>query len=226
MKFKTELHCHCAPVSTCADITPDVIVEKMLRCGYTTVVLTNHLSHATFWGKKTHYAGTRDWQEMLDFYFSGIKALKDAASGRLHVLWGVEICLDGTKTDYLIHGLNETFYRAHPDILQLDIEALSALVHEAGGLLYQAHPFRNHILVTSPDLLDGIEVLNAHPKHDSRNDIAALWAQKFSLSPLAGSDLHHPEHDPVSGILTDAPITNNEELFAVLQSGAYEIINA
>ena len=224
MKFKTELHCHCAPVSTCANITPEAVVEKMLRCGYSSVVLTNHLSHATFHAKDTNYHGSDDWQEKLDFYFAGIEALRRAANGRLHVLWGVETCLDGTKTDYLIHGLDEAFYRAHPDLLQTDIETLSARGREAGGLFYQAHPFRDKIIVTNPALLDGIEAYNAHPHHDSRNDIAAMWAKKFSLREIGGSDLHHPQHDPTSGILTDAPITTNEQLLAVLKSGAYEII--
>ncbi len=225
MNFKTELHCHCAPVSTCADITPEAVVEKMLRCGYTSAVLTNHLSHATFFGAKTNYTGTGDWQEMLDFYFEGVHALRRAANGRLHVLWGVEICLYGTKTDYLIHGPDEAFYRAHSDLLQTDIKTLSALVREAGGLLYQAHPFRNGMLVTNPEWLDGIEVHNAHPGHDSRNDVAALWAEKFSLRGIAGSDLHHPPHDPTSGILTETPIETNAQLLAVLKSGAYEIVS-
>ena len=163
---------------------------------------------------------------MLDFYFAGVTAFKEAANGRLHVLFGVEICLDGTKTDYLIHGLDEAFYRAHPTLCQMTIEELSACVREAGGLFYQAHPFRNKIIVTSPDLLDGIEVWNAHPKHDSRNDIATIWAEKFDLLSIAGSDLHHPQHDPTSGILTDAPITSEAELLAVLKSGAYELIKA
>lgn len=211
----------------CADITPDVIVEKMLRCGYTSVVLTNHLSRHTYAKGASHYTGRDDWQEKLDYYFAGVKALQKAADGRLHVLWGVEICMGETSaTDYLIHGLDETFYRANPDLLQTDVKTLSARVREAGGLLYQAHPFRNNMTVTSPALLDGIEVFNAHPKHDSRNDIAALWAEKFSLRGIAGSDLHHPEHDPTSGILTDAPIKSNEALLAVLKSGAYELIRA
>lgn len=224
MKFKTELHCHSMPVSSCADITPAEIVEKMLRCGYTTVVLTNHLSTGTYFSKKAYYTGSRDWGEMLDFYFAGIEALQSAAGDRLHVLWGVEICLDGTHTDYLLHGLDEAFYRAHPDILRLDIKELSALVREAGGLIYQAHPFRNNILVTDPALLDGIEVKNTHTHHDSRNDIAVAWAEKFSLRGIAGSDLHHPYHDPTCGILTDTPITTQAQLFEVLKHEAYEIV--
>lgn len=223
MKFKTELHCHCAPVSKCADIEPALIVEKMLRCGYTSVVLTNHLSRHTF-SPTSPYPGGDDWQEKMDYYFAGIEALREAANGRLHVLWGVELCLDSWCTDYLIHGLDEAFYRAHPKLLQTDLEDVSALVREAGGLFYQAHPFRDKMAVTNPALLDGIEVHNAHPKHDSRNGMAAIWAKTYGLRGIAGSDLHHPQHDPTCGILTDAPITTNEELLRVLRDRAYEIV--
>lgn len=34
-------------------------------------------------------------------------------------------------------------------------------------LFYQAHPFRNSMKITNPELLDGIEVYNGHPGHDS-----------------------------------------------------------
>lgn len=225
MKFKTELHCHSARVSACATHSDEELLQKYIDSGYTSVVLTNHLSRFTFGAdKRAPYAGSADWQEKMDHYFAGIEALRHAASGRIHVLWGVEICLDGTTSDYLVHGLDEAFYRANPDLLQIDVETLSKRVREAGGLFYQAHPFRNRMGVTPPELLDGIEIYNAHPRHDSRNDIAAAWAEKFGLRGIAGSDLHHEWDTPCSGILTNEPITTNEVLLDVLKTSAYEIV--
>lgn len=224
MKFKTELHCHSARVSACGTMTDEELLEKYIADGYTTVVLTNHLSRFTFGAdKKAPYRGGEDWQEKLDHYFAGIEALRKAASGRIHVLWGTEICLNGTRSDYLVHGLDKDFYRAHPDLLDIDVKTLSARVREAGGLFYQAHPFRNHISVTPPELLDGIEVYNGHPGHDSRNDIAAAWAEKFSLRAICGSDLHHLEHNPNTAILTDEPITSQQQLLEILREGNYTL---
>ena len=95
---------------------------------------------------------------------------------------------------------------------------------EVGALIYQAHPFRNNMMVTDPSLLFGVETWNAHPKHPSRNDLAELWAQRYALHRISGSDIHHAAHLPSGGILTDTPITTVEELLAVLRSDAYTLI--
>jgi hypothetical protein len=52
-----------------------------------------------------------------------------------------------------------------------------------------------------------------------------MWAKRYGLKMSAGSDFHGEKHDTNTGILTDSPITNREELMAVLNSGAYEIVN-
>ena len=224
MKFKTELHCHSRTVSACADITPEELVEKYLAAGYTTVVLMEHLNGATF-KEGGRYTGGADWQEKIDFYMQGYHALRQAASGRLHVLLGCELCLAGTHTDYLIHGVTETFLRENPDLAEMTkIEKVAKRVRENGCLLYQAHPFRNGMSVIDPKHLDGIEVYNGHPRHDSRNAVAALWAERYGLRKISGSDIHDASDPPCGGLLTDAPITAREELLAVLREQRYTLI--
>lgn len=45
--------------------------------------------------------------------------------------------------------------------------------------------------VTDDELLDGIEIYNAHPGHESNNEIAEAWAKKYShLRVTSGSDFH------------------------------------
>lgn len=221
---KTELHCHSATVSACASITPEQIVEKYVAAGYTTVVLVEHLNSATFRTDK-RYAGGEDWQEKIDHYMQGYHALKRAAGNKLHILWGCELCLVGTHTDYLIHGITEDFLRAHEELMEIEkIKGVSRLVKEAGCLLYQAHPFRNHMEITDPDLLDGIEVFNGNPTHDSRDDFAAMWAEHYDLAPISGSDMHHAHADARGGILTEQPITTQAELMEVLRTRNYGLI--
>jgi hypothetical protein len=79
--------------------------------------------------------------------------------------------------------------------------------------------------IKKPSLLDGVEVVNGNLGQQSRNDIAYMWAQRYGLKMSAGSDFHGESHDTNTGILTDHPITNREELMAVLGSGAFEIVN-
>jgi len=99
-------------------------------------------------------------------------------------------------------------------------------VHEAGGLLFQAHPFRNHMKVVKPIFLDGIEVYNGHIGQESRNDIAYMWAEKFGLMKISGSDYHHEHHVIGAGIETDVPVTSEKQLVEILKSGNYSLIRS
>ena len=222
MSYKTELHCHSKTVSDCADITPAEIVEKYLAAGYTTVVLADHLSPFTF-GKR--YTGTEDWQSKIDYYMEGVRALKKAAEGKLHVLQGCELRIEKCDSDFLVYGMTEEFMRANPDLLQIPKpKEMCKRVREAGFLLYQAHPFRNNMTVTDPDLLDGIEVYNAHARHNSRNDFAKLWAERHGLLQISGSDIHHDYDSPGGGILTDVPVESMPQLMEILRTGNYTLL--
>lgn len=222
MSYKTELHCHSVTVSQCASITPEEIVEKYLAAGYTTVVLADHLSPYTF---KKRYTGSKDWQERIDYYMEGYHALCRAAAGRLHILQGCELRISGSPSDFLVYGITEDFMRATPDLLEpRPVKEMCAQLHEAGFLVYQAHPFRNGMSITKPEYLDGIEVYNAHPRHDSRNDFAALWAKRYALGEISGSDVHDAPDQPGGGIRTEQPITTMQQLLCTLRDGNYTLL--
>ena len=223
MTYKTELHLHSAEVSACSSASAEDIVKVYLDAGYTTLVLTNHFSPFSY--KCSRYDLTyMSPEEKCEYYINGYHALRDAAADKLHVLFGMELYPLDRECDYLIYGMTEEFLRAHPDLMELPLEETSALVRKAGMILAQAHPFRNNMMVTSPELLDGIETHNAHTA-PFRNELAERWADNFSLIKTAGSDYHRAEHKAESGIATDFPITTNEELLAVLRSGNYKQIH-
>ena len=223
MTYKTELHLHSAEVSACATSSAKEIVEAYLEAGYTTLVLTNHFSPFSY--KCSRYDLTyMTPEEKCEYYIRGYHALREAAEGKLHVLFGMELYPLQRDCDYLIYGMTEEFLRAHTDLMELGLEQTVALTREAGMIFCQAHPFRNNMKVTNPELLDAIETHNAHTG-DFRNEIAELWANKFSLIKLSGSDYHGSHHKAESGIATDFPITTNEELLAVLRSGNYKQIH-
>ncbi len=223
MKFKTELHCHSRTVSDCASITPAEIVEKYLKSGYTTVVLADHLSPFTFSGKR--YTGGKDWQEKIDYYMEGVRALREAAAGKLHILQGCELRIEACDSDFLVYGITEEFMRANADLLQIPkAKEMCARLREAGFLVFQAHPFRNNMTITDPACLDGIEVYNAHGRHNSRNDFAKLWAERHGLLQISGSDVHHVHDLPGGGILTDEPVTSMPQLLQLLRTGSYALI--
>ena len=88
MSFKTEMHCHSTLVSYCGHITPREIVERYLEAGYTTLVITDHISRDTF--QFGNYQGEPDWNAQVDFFLRSYHALCEEAKGRLHILQGAE----------------------------------------------------------------------------------------------------------------------------------------
>ena len=225
MGYKTELHCHSGVVSSCGRLSPERIVERYLEHGYSTVVITDHLSRYTF--EAGNYGGKDDWDEKVDFFLTSYQLLQKAAAGKLNVLLGMEARLHGHHAaDYLVYGVTEEFLRAHSGLLSYHFKDFSKAVRGAGMLLVQAHPFRNHMLVTPPDRLDGVEIYNGHEKQtsDFRNRMAEMWAEHYDLIPTSGSDLHTEDMMISGGIETAEPITSSEQLIEVLRSRDYGIL--
>ena len=83
-------------------------------------------------------------------------------------------------------------------------------------LVYQAHPFRDKMTIVDPELLDGVEVYNGNPRHDSRNDLANLYAKRHHLKKISGSDFHQVEDLARGGILLSENPDNEQELVQLL----------
>ena len=121
--------------------------------------------------------------------------------------------------DYLVYGMDEEFLLAHPELHHMDLKTFSKFARENGLLLIQAHPFRNKMTIMNPKYLDGVEVYNGHPKHDSRNQLADMYAQRYGLLRTSGSDFHHPNSVEAGGIITEEPITSVAQIITALRSG-------
>ena len=218
MQYKTELHAHSATVSPCALVTPHELVERYTENGYTTLVLTEHYCDYVI-----DPAG-ETWAEKAEHYLSGYRALKRAAEGRLHILLGCELRFLGSQNDYLVFGMDEEFLLAHPNLHQMTPAGFSEFAHANGLIFTQAHPYRKGMDRIDPTLLDGMEVFNGHPDHNSHNLDALATATRYGLIRTSGSDYHFPNATPAGGILTDEPITSLSQLLAVLRSGIYTLI--
>ena len=218
--FKTELHCHSKSVSACARVSNEDIIEKFTQAGYTSLVLANHFNKDTqgFLGCGESY------QDFVTAYLKGYEDLKNAAKGKLNIILGMELRFTQNSNDYLVFGITEKFLRAHEEIFTLNPESFSKISREAGLLFVQAHPFRNTMTVIRPCFLDGVEVYNGHKGHDSRNEIADMWADKFGLIKTSGTDFHYPDVPANAGIITDVEITDTTQLVEILKSGNYSLI--
>ncbi len=218
MKFKYDLHCHTSPVSYCAADGVKDIIKAYISKGYNGVVITNHINTQTFMRQPTSR-----WKDLMKYYLSDYYNALKYANGKLTVFLGTEISFRENHNDYLLYGVTEDFLMSNEHLMHLNIRDFSQLAHENGVLLFQAHPFRNNMTITRPELLDGIEVYNGHPRHNSRNDFAALWRDRYDLLYSAGSDTHSVD-DIGSGILTDVELKDNNDLVEILKIGNFEII--
>lgn len=220
MKYKTELHAHTSEVSRCAHICGEELVDIYEKAGYSTVVITDHMSKRTFPVVKK-----RKWNEYVDDYLIGYNAAMKAAQGRLNIILGMEISFYENDNDYLVYGVDEKFLRRHPNMMEMGIRKFSEVAKRSGLIVVQAHPFRDHMTVIKPGIVEGIEIFNAHPGHDSRNDIARMWAEKYGYKiRTSGSDFHEVQHGARGGIITDFEVKTTDDLLKVLRSDFERII--
>ena len=191
-KYLYEMHFHTKNTSNCANVSAEKAVEEYIKAGYDGIVVTDHLSTSTYmkYGREL-----LSWQKKVDFFLRGYNAAKKAAAGRINVLLGMELRFKTSEgdNDYLVYGITEDFLYEHPELLNLNIKKFYKLAQENGFLVFQAHPFRVGMKVTNPNFIDGIEIYNGNPRHNSSNDIAEMWAKKYDLMVTSGSDYHEYE---------------------------------
>ncbi len=216
-RYKTELHCHSSEISGCSSVKVEDVVDKYVEYGYTTLVLTNHLSS---YGNEDE-----DYRREVHRMFEVCEKARQYAGDRLNVIPGVEINIQWE--DHLIIGVTEEFLIEQYLFSRRNIADFRKELNAEGMLLICAHPMRfGHCIFDYRDV-DGIEVFNGHPEHNSNNDLVALeCAAKRELGIIltSGTDHHDGHHKPNAGILTDHPITSREELVEVLKSREYSLI--
>lgn len=221
-KYLYEMHFHTQNTSNCANVKAEDAVEEYIKAGYDGIVVTDHLSTSTFmkYGREL-----LPWKKKVDFFLRGYNAAKKAAAGRINVLLGMELRFRTSEgdNDYLVYGINEDFLYKHPLLLEMNIKMFYKLAKEKGFLVFQAHPFRVGMKVTNPKFLDGVEIFNGNPRHNSSNDIAEIWAKKYGLMVTSGSDYHEYEDLGSGGIWFDKEIKDNKTLIEELNKREYEI---
>lgn len=220
MQYLYETHCHTDESSRCGRVPGADVARMYKEAGYAGIFVTDHFNSYTF-----EKAGLTQWEDMIDHHMAGYRAAKTMEDDHFTVLYGLELCLDADNdNDYLVYGADEDYLLAHPFLCyQESYEDFYRQAKEGGLIVFQAHPFRNHMQIVKPDYLDGIEVFNGNAGHDSRCEIALEWAIKFSLPILSGSDFHAPEHLTRGGIITDHPIRSMDDFKTTLRTNRYSI---
>lgn len=208
-------HVHTSEVSACGRLSGRRLAELYKDAGYDGIVVTDHYTpdRRWPWSRKNRAA----------HFFAGYRQAADR--GRelgLTVLPGMELRFAGDSNDYLVFGVDQEFLQEHADLCRLGLARFHALAAERGLLIYQAHPFRSVCSPADPRFLDGVEVINGNPRHDSRNALAVRFAEQHGLRMLSGSDCHEVEDVGRGGFVVREKIENNGDLVRVLRTGGIE----
>lgn len=218
--YRYETHLHTAVSSACSCFQPQEIVEKYLRLGYSGVFVTDH-----FLNGNTTVPRDLPWEERIDRFCGGFRAVRARAeSTGLDVFFGWEYSYKGT--DFLIYGLEEDWLCAHPEIMEMRVSEFCPFAREEGGLVVQAHPYReasyiDHIRLF-PSHVDGMETINAC-RDERCNRLADVLADEYALRKTAGSDIHRAAQKALAGMQFQTKLRSGKDFAERVKRGGGEL---
>lgn len=187
MIYRYETHLHTCQGSACGRTPGREYVQKYRELGYAGIFITDH-----FFGGNCAVDRSLPWREKVDAYMEGYRdAKREGDRVGFPVFFGIEQNYEGDE--YLIYGLDAAFLYANPGIERWTRTELKNRVHEYGGCVIQAHPFRERSYIRRITLfpcgVDGVETVNMgnRPGEDA---LAARYAKNLNLPATAGSDNH------------------------------------
>ena len=194
--FLYETHMHTSESSKCANNTGAEMARACRDAGYAGIIITDHS-----WYGNCRIDRNLPWQEWVEEFCRGYEnARRWGDENDFSVFFGFESCYRGPE--FLIYGVDKDWLMTHPQIRDASIEEQYELVHGAGGMVIQAHPFRKEdyieVFRQYPEGVAGLERINAtHSCHLSSHHKCADWdrqavelARTKKLPITAGSDVH------------------------------------
>lgn len=188
MEYIYETHCHTSEASACGELGGAELARFYKKKGYDGIIVTDH-----FFNGNCAIDKSLDWQTKCELYCGGYRAAK-AEGDRigLSVFFGIEYSYLGT--DLLTYGVDEAWLKAHPEVMEIGVKQYIKLIHDSGGMVVHAHPFREAWYIDTIRLLpydvDAVEVFNAGNHDPEFNRRADWYADSYGLIKVAGSDRH------------------------------------
>lgn len=229
MFYKYDIHVHSKEGSPCGKDSARDIARAYSNSGYAGFALTDHFYREHIMSDGCYKNGVmRNYNAYLEAKNEGEKAGTD-------VFFGIEFRFE--KDDFLTFGIDLDFLLANEDIFDISFEEYADRVHEAGGFIIQAHPFRyikKPIVVRVPHV-DAIEIYNgSHTDNGTShyrgyfNDIAEVFAKNMGIIGTAGSDTHDVKKDTCepfrkASMLFDEKISDEKHLIELIKRNEFSI---
>lgn len=229
-KYLYETHLHTSGASACGQNTGTEMAKAAKEYGYTGIIVTEHN-----WGGNTCISRKLPWDQWIDAFVKGYEsAYEYGQTNDLDVFWGYEAGFNATE--FLIYGVTPDWMKAHPEIKDASVEEQYKIIHEAGGYVVQAHPYREEPYIPEirlfPEYIDAVEGINAaHSNSSSKShynpkfDVSAIaYADKYSLPMTAGSDMHSTNMLG-GGVLFNHRLNSIQDYIETIKSGDYLLTN-
>ena len=217
MSYLYETHLHTCQASACGKVNGEDYIPYMIDKGYAGMIVTDH-----FFNGNTCVPENLSWKERVEIYCSGYERALKAAEGKdFNVMFGVEF--NFWKDEYLIYGIDKEWLLNNECIMEMTRHELLEAVHKAGGIMIQAHPYRERDYLEdiklAPTACDGVEVYNAANK-PNMNALGYEYCKKLGLPMTAGSDIHFYNDDPMGAMLFERKIESVKDLAKALVDGS------
>lgn len=223
--FKYETHLHTREGSACASCSGKEYVDKYLKLGYAGIIVTDH-----FFNGNCAISNDIPWEDRVELFCKGYEeAKKEGDKKGLQVMFGWESNYD--CDEYLIYGLDKKWLLKHPEVMEWDQKEQYQNVKKAGGLVVQAHPFRERDYIERINLhpyqSDAVEVCNAGNR-TTWDATAMLYGRRFKKPITAGSDIHRASSVAFGcyGVAFDTPLENVADYVKRIKAGSgYKIMS-
>ena len=207
-----DMHAHSSGISRCCRTDARTVMETAKANVIDGLILTNHYQEAYLTDE-----GSRVFAEKyINEYFFAEKHAKELD---FKLFFGAEITAKRYDNAHiLLYGLTPEMLLAHPDIFDYTLEDMSRIMHAAGGLIVQAHPFRNGGVMLDTRLLDGVEI-NCHPLYDdTHSDRLLKIAADNHIFVTCGGDYHADTYRAVCGTYFPDTVSDMKDIISHLKA--------
>ena len=216
MGYLYETHLHTLEGSACARVAGADYIDFMKSRGFAGMIVTDH-----FFTGNCAVNRSLPWKEKVSLYMAGYRNALAASSGKdFDVMFGIEYNFRGDE--YLLYGLDEKWLLDNPDIESLSYEGVYERVHQGGGIMFQAHPYRERGYLAdirlNPSVTDGIEIYNAE-NDDNMNALAYEYAKKLNVPMTGGSDIHYFRDSALGGTMLPERIDDSADFARLVMAG-------
>lgn len=207
-----DMHAHSSAISRCCRATVEEVLETDKSVGIDGIVLTNHY--------QIEYTVNGDSDGLARRYIEEYYHAKEAGEKLgMRVFYGMEVTARQFGCAHmLIYGIDPSFTLEHSDIYDYTLEEMSRVVHEAGAVLIQAHPFRRGGDLVDLAYVDGVEA-NCHPIYEGPcYDRLVPYAQEAGIIMTCGGDYHADTHRVRCGTYLPDTLTGGKDLADYLRT--------